>query len=740
MTGRRVAALAALAALGTAAVFCYLGWDGALWDARLQLVLHLLAAAAVGGLWAWARAGGALPRTPLDLPILALLLAFAIATLSAWNTGLSARALTGIVATAAMLPVALLALRYLRAWTALAATVPIVALGLVALGLLAGRRLEWVLVGGPGLPPIRLGHEGTPFGSVAVPPFVILAALPIASLIPHRSLRIGVLAGLVATGLPLTVLSGSRSAWIAIAVAGLVFAGTRLAAGLRRLPLRDRWTPRRAGIGLLAAGGVLAIAALAGARLTEVSSLVYRGFLWRDTLAAWSADPLLGIGPGAMPLARQAAAPALSFPVRQPHSHNVALGILGDAGIIGLVAALAVAIAFALVAGPWRQRTAVGRAASAVLIGLGVGLLFEDLTFLPGFNLLVVLLASVALTEAGAVRWVRPRLTLPDQAAAGAAAMALGAVMLLGDAAAIAYQAGIDAAWHQRWPAAVAWLSRATALDPWHPTGPKSLAIAADRAGDPSLALASAMRAVELHPGDGPSWTNVAWLCLAGGDSACARFAADRAVERATAPGRELANAALVYEALGDSAAADHAYRLSLLTNHWTALTLPWPRRVEVGDGRPPELGVEAAELNLVIARAVAGEGVDADDYAGLHARMLALSITGPRDAAEAAVVRAIREARTSATTWELAALIRRHFGADVSHELAIGEVARGAPLAGEASETARATYDIATFRGYPADGLVAAAARLLPETPWPWVLEPFLAPAAMTGPRGAGS
>ena len=42
-----------LAALAAAlAVFGYVGWDGALWDARLQLILHLLAIGAIAGLGA----------------------------------------------------------------------------------------------------------------------------------------------------------------------------------------------------------------------------------------------------------------------------------------------------------------------------------------------------------------------------------------------------------------------------------------------------------------------------------------------------------------------------------------------------------------------------------------------------------------------------------------------------------------------------------------------------------------
>jgi hypothetical protein len=92
-------------------------------------------------------------------------------------------------------------------------------------------------------------------------------------------------------------------------------------------------------------------------------------------------------------------------------------------------------------------------------------------------------------------------------------------------------------------------------------------------------------------------------------------------------------------------------------------------------------------------------------------------------------VRRAIAELPASSTTWELAALVHRHYGRDVTYELAVGNVARGLALGGGGSGGGRATYDIATFRGYPADGLVREAVRLVPETPWPWVLEPLLAP-----------
>ena len=85
-----------------------------------------------------------------------------------------------------MLPAALLALRHRPDWTALVVTVPILALSLHAVAILAWRRVAWLLAGGTGLPPVRLDHEGTIFGALAVPAFAVIAALPVALLIPQR--------------------------------------------------------------------------------------------------------------------------------------------------------------------------------------------------------------------------------------------------------------------------------------------------------------------------------------------------------------------------------------------------------------------------------------------------------------------------------------------------------------------------------------------------------------------------
>jgi len=249
-----------------AAVFGYVGWDSALWDARLQLLLHLVAVAAVLGLGVAAIRGVALPRTPLDTPILALLAAFALATASAMNHGMSLRAMGAIVAFALALPMALLAVRHRPSWVGVVTSVPVVLFSIPSLVVLLSRRLDWVLAGAPGLPPLRLPGEGTPFGSVAVPPFVIWPAWALAGLIESAAWRRTIRIGLVAVGIPLTILSGSRSAWLAI-VAAAVVGGLPWAWGQRhRLRLRGASAGRTV---LLAAGGLAAVAV--------VAALVVRG-------------------------------------------------------------------------------------------------------------------------------------------------------------------------------------------------------------------------------------------------------------------------------------------------------------------------------------------------------------------------------------------------------------------------------------------------------------------------------
>ena len=721
-----------------AGVVCFgaVGWDPGLWDPRVQLVLHLLGAGAIVGTGLAAWSGRVeLPVTRIDLPILALVAAFALATVFAANVGMSLRAMASIVGFGLMLPVALIAIRHHPSWVGTIAGASVLLLAVPTLVVLLARRVEWILVGAPGLPPLRLGGEGTPFGSVAVPPFVIWPAWALAGLIEDDRWRRVIRTGLVVVGVPLTILSGSRSAWLAIGLTAIV-AGVPWLWNRRAAP-RSRLRPTLGGLLVAVAGVVVAAAVLAVAvpRLLAVTSLLYRVGLWRDTLTAWATDPLLGIGPGFMPIARQAAAPDYTLPVRQPHSHNLPLGVLGDAGILGLVAGIAVVVTLAWVAGPWRSRTRIGRQAASVLLGMGVGGLFEDLTFEPNFNLLVIGLVAVALTDAGAVRWTRlPALGWRRAATAGVA-LATGAVlaaaMVTSDAGAIAYRTGIEGAAAGRWAEAAEWFERSVEIDPWHPAGPKALTVAADAAGDGETASQAALRATRLHPGDAHSWTNLAILCAADGDGACAAAAAERAAATSPFGDPDAYNAARILDALGRSAEADVAYRQSLRTHRLTAFAEPWPGPIDLGDDTTGEQLGDLGDLNRLLAAWSLGEPIVTDAIEDPAVRALAHAMLGETDEATASIDEAIEAQPDALITWEIATVLAAHRGDDEAAARAqrIGEVVRGGAFTARDAEPAvpSLTWDLATFRASPRDELVEAVDRLFTRPPFPWILEEVL-------------
>jgi tetratricopeptide (TPR) repeat protein len=716
------------------AVFGYVGWDAALWDARFQLVLHLMAVGSVLGLGAVLLRGGELPRTRIDVPVLGLLAAFALASVSALNVGMSLRAMAAIAAFAAMLPVAIVAVRHRPSWAGLVTGVPVLLLCIPTLATLLLRRVEWILVGAPGLPPLRLPSEGTPFGSVAVPPFVIIPAWALAGLIEHDLLRRSVRIGLVAVGIPMTILSGSRSAWVAIAATALVVALPLAWRRRRRLRAPARITWRAIVASLAALAVVVLVVSLILPRLTAVTSVLYRFALWRDTLAAWQSDPILGIGPGFMPYARLAAADDFTFPVRQPHSHNLPLGVLGDAGVVGLLAAAILVTTLVAAGGPWRSRTAVGRGAAVVLIGIGIGGLFDDLTFIPGFNLLAITLIAVVLLDAGAVEWVRPRVRgsvrgIAITVAAGASGAVLVSAMITADAGAIAYRAAIGDAVGRRWDESTAWFTRAVEIDPWHPAGPAALAVAAEAAGRPDIARRAAEEAIALNPGNATAWTNLSLLCRAEGDRTCQVDAAQRAAATARYGPPELLNAAVSLEAAGEPEAADRAYRLSLLSQVRTSFVLDWPRTVPIGDGEIADYTDASWQLHRLLALHAMGEPIEPDEFIDGAVRALAHAMVGQREAAESSLAEAIEATPALSGTWDIAIVLRDAWGQSVNREIRIASVVRGRQFPARDLKVAvpARSFDVSSFRAYPRDGLVTDATRTFTSRPYPWILDEVL-------------
>jgi tetratricopeptide (TPR) repeat protein len=301
--------------------------------------------------------------------------------------------------------------------------------------------------------------------------------------------------------------------------------------------------------------------------------------------------------------------------------------------------------------------------------------------------------------------------------------------MITADAGAVTYRQGEDAASDQRWATATDRFERSAAIDPWHPSTPKALVIAAAADGQMAVARRAAEDAVARNPGDGGSWTNLALACARLDNRACQLAALERAVAMAPFGTPELANAALGYEALGLHPEADDAFRRSLLAARLTALALDWPRTVEVGDTELAEDFGALTEMNRLLASHVNGEPVDPERIADPGAQALAHAFAGDRSAAEASLEVAMATRADQPVTWQLAILLRTHWGEPVDELVRIAETVSGGPFLGRDQVTRNPplTYDIASFRGVPLDGLLTDAQRLRTTPPFPWILEPML-------------
>ncbi len=165
-----------------------------------------------------------------------------------------------------------------------------------------------------------------------------------------------------------------------------------------------------------------------------------------------------------------------------------------------------------------------------------------------------------------------------------------------------------------------------------------------------------------------------------------------------------------------------------MLTTYLTGLTQPWPRPIAIGDDHASELAADIEERNLLVARRLTGEPIRVDDYNGSIARALAAAMIGDQATAEEEVRRGLRRDPSSTTMWEVAALLGRHYGTDDGRLERVADATRGQSLP-DPSQPPSLIYDIATFRAYPGDGLVTGAERLVPDQPWPWLIEPLLAP-----------
>lgn len=282
----------------------------------------------------------------------------------------------------------------------------------------------------------------------------MLIPVPVA-LILNRGVRkeAWLLFGFAAAVMGLTVVvSLSRGGMVSV-FAGLIFvammsgrtalAGSR--ARNRNLPGSSSRSRVKARIGAVAA---IALAITAGvvwigaedvinraaqsidAQAPRQMSFLGRSWVWRDTLAMFASNPLLGVGLGAYETVYPIYAHSNGYMVVQ-YAHNDYLQVLSDAGIVGGIAAVwFLVLLFRAIARGTRSPDPL---MSGLALGCGGGIfsilvhsLFDFNLQIPSNCLLFLLLTAVVSVIAATVDEVAPEVALKERVSAKAEELATG--------------------------------------------------------------------------------------------------------------------------------------------------------------------------------------------------------------------------------------------------------------------------------------------------------------------------
>ena len=455
----------------------------------------------------------------------------------------------------------------------------------------------WNTIGQIVMPPLRLTYEGlwtgTPNVLAAFQVLLATTALPLLVEGGRRGRAIaGVLASVVAVDV---ILSASRGSWLAL---GLAIPVTGLAWILsrpkgRRLPRGVR-VNRATGIALIAVGvAVIAIGTVtlgpALATRLSVSGADLRGSFLAASWRMFLAHPLSGIGPGSWPSARIEFTDASELDYYIPHAHNLPAEVLAELGLIGVVAAVvvAVSVAWLIYRGIRSNDASVRRAGLAALFAciyiLGQQLVDEFIqqpAILFAFALPIARLDALVTASEGDVgrpaprgRWLTVVLLV--------AVLVGSATALSAERAAVPYERAVAAANAGQWRDAYDQSSEAAALDPRLAPYQFVRGLGAAELGDLLTAQDAFARAAALD--DYPaSWLNLAAVQLRMGDPQ-ARLALDRAVRLGQQQPQIAIPAAALYLQLGDEPKAREMLAAAFgeaasLASDPTWATGEWPR------------------------------------------------------------------------------------------------------------------------------------------------------------------
>lgn len=260
----------------------------------------------------------------------------------------------------------------------------------------AGQALSRFQISLPGFMWVRsasgvwLFHPNVAGGLIAA-----LAPLQVAALLTSRSLPARILLSLaLLISLAGLVLTGSRGAWLALGVTGGVWLVWELS---RRWPARMKPGERRwlwLAVFLAAATAAVLLALTACGPVCRAGA-AERLSLYTGSLGLALDTPFTGLGLGGERFQMAYTSYVMLLHVGyQPHSHNLALQVTLEQGVLGIVALLWITAVVVMQRGPFSLWQAAGRVSFAVI--LLHGLVDIPLYTGRGLHLLFVPLAAMA--------------------------------------------------------------------------------------------------------------------------------------------------------------------------------------------------------------------------------------------------------------------------------------------------------------------------------------------------------
>ena len=195
----------------------------------------------------------------------------------------------------------------------------------------------WWHASGSPLPPLDLNYPAVPWGhwhDLALLLALLYPAWWVGRSSPLRR-SAAVVIGLL--DLCLVLVDGSRNNWAAIGVATAVALG----------PAAIRWARRdhRVPVRIVALAGAAAVVGAAllvrpiFAHALDLTNLGYRGAMWGSLIDAWTSHPVSGFGPGSFPWILQQTSYFNTHSLAPRHPDSAFFQLLGEGGLLGILAA-----------------------------------------------------------------------------------------------------------------------------------------------------------------------------------------------------------------------------------------------------------------------------------------------------------------------------------------------------------------------------------------------------------------